>query len=183
MSLKPFLELPMEDEEGTSAISHYELYAVVAHSGVTPNSGHYYTYARSSAMIEGASDERDVEGSTAWCLLNDESVQGSMSFADVASALSGSDAGLDTAYLLFYRQSEASAAAGDAATAAAQSTSLEPPEAFDALDALGEDARFADARQQLLQVRACQAHAMRMDLASDQRVSGMPERQVRDSES
>ena len=169
MSLKPLLELPVEDAEGVGAISRYELYAVVAHSGLSPNSGHYYAYARCSAMIEGASDGWDEEGSAAWCLLNDEAVQSSMSFAEVASALSGCDMGLDTAYLLFYRQTSAAAAAaadddGDDSLAGAAVAHATPHSS--ALDVLGEDAHFADVRQQLLQTRASQAHAMRMDLAA-----------------
>jgi len=171
VSLKPLLELPVEDAEGVGAISRYELYAVVAHSGLSPNSGHYYAYARCSAMIEGASDGWDEEGSAAWCLLNDEAVQSSMSFAEVASALSGCDMGLDTAYLLFYRQTSAAAAAaaaaaddGDDSLAGAAVAHATPHSS--ALDVLGEDAHFADVRQQLLQTRASQAHAMRMDLAA-----------------
>lgn len=90
------LDLPIE---GGATVS-YVLYAVVIHSGVTLDGGHYYTLARSSDL-----SPEDILGngnSTApWFMFNDSQV----SRTDFESLISLSRKyPTDTPYLLWYRR-------------------------------------------------------------------------------
>ncbi|XP_022244261.1 ubiquitin carboxyl-terminal hydrolase 35-like isoform X1 [Limulus polyphemus] len=82
------LKLPID--KNTEVL--YSLYAVVVHSGVSAESGHYYTYAQSSE-IESETDR--------WYLFNDSHV----SFSSYKSLSNLSKRfPRDTAYVLFYRK-------------------------------------------------------------------------------
>jgi ubiquitin carboxyl-terminal hydrolase 35/38 len=90
------LDLPIE---GGATIS-YVLYAVVIHSGVTLDGGHYYTLARSSNL-----NPEDMIGSgnstEPWFMFNDSQV----SRTDFESLISLSRKyPTDTPYLLWYRR-------------------------------------------------------------------------------
>eukprot|EP01016_Furgasonia_blochmanni_P039207 TRINITY_DN4841_c0_g1_i1.p1 TRINITY_DN4841_c0_g1~~TRINITY_DN4841_c0_g1_i1.p1 ORF type:complete len:409 (-),score=37.11 TRINITY_DN4841_c0_g1_i1:208-1434(-) len=67
----------------------YSLYAIVIHSGVSPNGGHYYTYARS--LFEPHE----------WYQFNDSYVTRITNF-NLREALAGKE--LDTPYVLFYQR-------------------------------------------------------------------------------
>jgi hypothetical protein len=76
----------------------YGLYAVVVHSGVTLNGGHYYTFGRSSA----ARDLHAADSDTApWRKFDDRDVTAT-TFAELSNFLSKS--GAASAYMLFYRR-------------------------------------------------------------------------------
>lgn len=84
------LELPINGK-----VELYILYAVVIHSGVSLDGGHYYTLARSSHI-----DAKDVTNGT-WYMFNDSQV----SYTDFQSLMELSKKyPMDTPYLLWYRR-------------------------------------------------------------------------------
>ena len=86
------LDLPINNKTET-----YILYAVVIHSGLTLDGGHYYTLARSSHV-----NVNDVHNST-WYMFNDSQV----SFTDFQSLIDLSKKyPTDTPYVLWYRRAE-----------------------------------------------------------------------------
>ncbi|KAH9373427.1 hypothetical protein HPB48_009472 [Haemaphysalis longicornis] len=96
----------------------YGLYAVVVHSGSSADRGHYYTYARHSSQ-ESLSPRKSAYRSGApdplskqWYLFNDSRVT-----AASYNSLEGLTSRFprDTAYVLFYRQMDASLAYQDVA--------------------------------------------------------------------
>lgn len=87
------LNLPVD---GGVTVS-YALYAVVIHSGVTLDGGHYYTLARNSSDLNASG----ASGSTPWFMFNDSQV----SRTDFESLISLSRKyPTDTPYLLWYRK-------------------------------------------------------------------------------
>lgn len=112
VELAPVVELPHVPDEFSRAVyktreaadaelrraRRYALYAVVVHSGMTANSGHYYAFARDSA----APDLENPESPHApWVKYNDARVMRS-SWREVcdSSAMSQSD----TSYMCFFRR-------------------------------------------------------------------------------
>lgn len=88
------LDLPID---GGKTVS-YVLYAVVIHSGITLDGGHYYTLARSSTL-----NAEDIHGNSSepWFMFNDSQV----SRTDFESLISLSRKyPTDTPYLLWYRR-------------------------------------------------------------------------------
>ena len=84
------LELPVNGK-----VEVYILYAVVIHSGLTLDGGHYYTLARNSHI-----DAKDVLNST-WYMFNDSQV----TYTDFQSLIELSKKyPTDTPYLLWYRR-------------------------------------------------------------------------------
>lgn len=80
----------------------YVLYAVLVHSGMSPDFGHYYSFARPSdlASISSAASETSKPISD-WVLLNDSNVERS-SFEMISKLHSTFQ--WDTPYMLFYRE-------------------------------------------------------------------------------
>lgn len=103
------LEFPVNDRTVS-----YVLYAVVIHSGVTLDGGHYYTLARSSVLgADEAAGQPDSRA--AWYMFNDSQV----SRTDFETLINLSRKyPTDTPYLLIYRR------AGDGAGADAAATPL-----------------------------------------------------------
>lgn len=81
----------------------YALYAVVVHSGMTANSGHYYAYARRSAA-PGATLLAKDDPAAPWYRLNDSSIS-KTSWEEMTSRLSCSLT--DSAFLLLYKRIDA----------------------------------------------------------------------------
>ncbi|KAL6061247.1 Ubiquitin carboxyl-terminal hydrolase 38 [Balamuthia mandrillaris] len=79
----------------------YSLYAVIMHSGTSAHHGHYYCYARSSALAarQGEKGGREEEEAKDWFLLNDSMVSKSSysSFHQISQRF-----GRDVPYILFY---------------------------------------------------------------------------------
>ena len=129
--LRPLLRLPGVPAElpaglvprapatGGAGGRAYGLYAVVAHSGPSANSGHYYTFARRS----GAKDLWRADSRYApWVKFNDTRLS-FVGFEEMLGLLRNSRACQDSAYLLFYRRltagEERCAVAAEAQDAAA----------------------------------------------------------------
>uniref|UniRef100_A0A493T2Q1 Ubiquitin carboxyl-terminal hydrolase n=1 Tax=Anas platyrhynchos platyrhynchos TaxID=8840 RepID=A0A493T2Q1_ANAPP len=94
VSLPLVLELPLVP---------YTLSSVVVHSGVSSESGHYYSYARNvtGSGPSGLQNELDAEMSKEWFLFNDSRVTFT-SFQSVQKITSRFPK--DTAYVLFYKK-------------------------------------------------------------------------------
>ena len=147
--------------EVTSHAVLYELYAIVVHAGVTMDSGHYYSYARSSALTHGA-DEGTGEDES-WVKLDDDSVMSGLGFSQVVEALSGTEAGLDTAYLLFFRQKSHNRDIVDCGSKGERNHDC----GF-AIDEAAEAVRLNEIRRLSLTTRQCQVHVWRAHLLSTQ---------------
>lgn len=92
------VELPLSD----GSTCAYTLYAVVVHSGISLDAGHYYTLARSSDLCP--EDVTNQEKSyVPWYLFNDSQV--SRTDFDTLISLSNKYP-YDTPYLLWYRKIE-----------------------------------------------------------------------------
>lgn len=92
------LELPLSDGSACS----YVLYAVVVHSGITLDAGHYYTLARSSEFCPEDISEGE-KSNVPWYLFNDSQV----SKTDFDTLIGRSNKyPNDTPYLLWYRRVE-----------------------------------------------------------------------------
>jgi ubiquitin carboxyl-terminal hydrolase 35/38 len=85
------LELKLATLDDKPRVQMYRLYSSLIHSGLSAQSGHYYTYARSSKEASS--------GSNGWFKLNDSSVGPSSydSFSRITESLSK-----DVPYLLYY---------------------------------------------------------------------------------
>ena len=140
-------------EVASRAVS-YELYAVVVHSGVTLDAGHYYSYARSSAMTQGGTGEQD-----SWVKLDDDSVTPRLGFSEVVEALSGTEAGLETAYLLFFRRRSSQQGLRES-----ESDDKRDGESAHAFEETAEAVRLNEMRRLALSTRQCQVHAWRAHL-------------------
>jgi len=117
-------------------LASYGLYGIIVHSGLGANSGHYYAYARPSAVSDGDSVDRLAEkdiGEMPW-VKYDDSVTKLTSWAEIRAHLSKSLS--DTAYMLFYKQLKgeedpAPAEASDGSTSPEDKMQIDddPPEA------------------------------------------------------
>jgi len=84
-----------KEEEGVIIEVPYELYSIVVHSGVTPDSGHYFTYAKDF----DSGEEANLDNS--WFLFNDGSVA-ETTLTKIYENLKAFPS--DTPYMLLYRQ-------------------------------------------------------------------------------
>ncbi|XP_077575056.1 ubiquitin carboxyl-terminal hydrolase 38 [Stigmatopora nigra] len=152
-----------QDEEVQSVV--YVLGSVVMHSGVSSESGHYYSYGRDRAPQDDLSDSKDGSGqgeqirenpgaaSTApadeWLLFNDSRVTFA-SFQSVQNITSRFPK--DTAYVLMYRKQEvAGRDAGNGSTAdnGSGQCAAEPPLQKELLDAIIKDNKLYLQEQEL----------------------------------
>ena len=147
--------------EVTSHVVSYELYAIVVHAGVTMDSGHYYSYALSSAMTQGA--DEGIGEHESWVKLDDDTVTSGLGFSEVVEALSGTEAGLDTAYLLFFCQRSHNRDMVDC-----ESKDERDDNSGYAIDKAVEAVRLNEIRRLSLATRQCQAHLWRAHLLSTQ---------------
>jgi hypothetical protein len=92
-------EEPPSKEENSKR--HYGLYGVLVHSGMTANSGHYFSFCRESS---GKGLELQDSLFAPWIKFNDTKVETS-SWAEMNRILSNSVS--DTVYLLLYKRIEA----------------------------------------------------------------------------
>lgn len=126
----------------------YVLSSVVMHSGMSSESGHYYSYGRDVSRTEGTAegpdcgvrdsrDSRGSRGSADWYLFNDSRV----TFADFQSVQNiSSRFPKDTAYILVYRKKEPGGQCGGAPTSInGMRLSGEPPLHKDLMEAITRD--------------------------------------------
>ncbi|KAF9921594.1 Ubiquitin carboxyl-terminal hydrolase 35 [Linnemannia zychae] len=90
-------------------LQEYDLYAVVIHTGVSANHGHYYTFAKDSdpsISTKDSTPSSSVSGMAAtstWLLYNDTSIRTS-SFDEMQQTLANSRT--ETPYMLFFRKTQ-----------------------------------------------------------------------------
>ncbi|XP_077462056.1 ubiquitin carboxyl-terminal hydrolase 38 [Stigmatopora argus] len=150
-----------QDEEVQSVV--YVLGSVVMHSGVSSESGHYYSYGRDRAAEGDADDQKDGSGrgervredpsaapavADDWLLFNDSRVTFA-SFQSVQNITSRFPK--DTAYVLMYRKQEAAGRDAVTGSAAANGSgqSAEPPLQKELLDAIIKDNKLYLQEQEL----------------------------------
>ncbi|OQR91912.1 ubiquitin-specific protease [Achlya hypogyna] len=129
----------------------YGLYAVLVHSGVSANSGHYYSYCRDTA---GARLDLEDDPAAPWLKFNDTTL-GVSSWREMNDAMVSSVS--DSVYLLFYKRLdvgdagvEESKSEDDEAMLLAKAMALSMSSTQAALDTLEHVPAFAPETQQLL---------------------------------
>ncbi|OQR88731.1 ubiquitin-specific protease [Thraustotheca clavata] len=108
VTFAPYLELPSLSDEDAAVVNssninnegsrHYGLYGVLVHSGVSANSGHYYSYCRPSSA---SNLQLENDPNAPWIKFNDKTLTVS-SWEEMNEAMMTSVS--DSVYLLFYKR-------------------------------------------------------------------------------
>uniref|UniRef100_A0A4W4EI31 Ubiquitin carboxyl-terminal hydrolase n=1 Tax=Electrophorus electricus TaxID=8005 RepID=A0A4W4EI31_ELEEL len=140
------LGLPVGEGSGVCVVP-YVLSSVVMHSGMSSESGHYYSYGRNGMAASKDVLESGGQNSRDWFLFNDSRVTFT-NFQSVQNITSRFPK--DTAYVLIYRKQEAGGQPGALpATINGSGFNGEPPLHKDLMDAITKDNKLFLQEQEL----------------------------------